>query len=310
MNPFTLLKNAVKAVPAIKYALGVAGVASVVAIVLGLKLKPEIAVFGSLTVIGLMFVLVVFAGFAREQTNAIMWPAKVLVWFYTIAVIVTTTLFITSYFWQSPMSFQKNPGGGLDTTHSAPPATGDPIPVTLTAVYRGSLKPVNQTIFTVRDSHQTIVQETLPVHDGTASFELPPGEYELEALEAEGKLKFAVLPPKTEITIQIEPRESGFPGALVASESLSVSTGSSKSAFEGHVVVSLIANTMTDNPPRRKVSFTVGTKGRKAHTYELQDVGWASEIDGFDIRLMEIQDWGAKFLIGDERHVPGTKPVQ
>jgi len=104
MNPSTLLKDAIKAVPAVRYALGVAGVASVVAIVLGFRLKPEIAVFGTLIVIGLMFVLVVFADFANGQNSAVLWPAKIFVWFCTIALIAITTLFITSYFWQSPLS--------------------------------------------------------------------------------------------------------------------------------------------------------------------------------------------------------------
>jgi hypothetical protein len=105
MNPLRVLREAIKAVPAVKFALAVAGVAAVVAIVLGFRLKPEVAVFGTLIVIGLMFVLVVFSRYAGEQNATFVGPAVVLVWFYTLAVIVTTTLFITSYFIHWPHSF-------------------------------------------------------------------------------------------------------------------------------------------------------------------------------------------------------------
>ena len=103
MDPFQVLREAIRAVPAVKYALGVAGIAAVVAIVFGLKLRPDIAVFGALIVIGLMFVLVVFSSYAGQQQHpGFLAPAVVLVWFYTLLVIAATTLFVTSYFWHWP----------------------------------------------------------------------------------------------------------------------------------------------------------------------------------------------------------------
>jgi hypothetical protein len=107
MDAFKLLREAIKAVPAVKYALGVAGIAAVVAIVLGLKLSPQVAVFGTLIVLGLMFILVLFSQYSGAQvpagqTAAAFSPVSVLVWFYTIALVVTTSLFISSYFVHVP----------------------------------------------------------------------------------------------------------------------------------------------------------------------------------------------------------------
>jgi hypothetical protein len=106
MNPYQLLKDSIKAVPAMKYALAVAGIGAVVAIVLGLKLSPQVAVFGALIVLGLMFVLVVFSRFAGQGTGSLTGPTGVLVWFYTLAVMTSTVLFMTSYFWQRPMDLR------------------------------------------------------------------------------------------------------------------------------------------------------------------------------------------------------------
>ena len=108
MDPLRLLKEAIKAVPAVRYALGVAGIAAVVAIVLGLKLGPEVAVFGTLIVLGLMFILVLFSQYAGSKvaggadTNVMFGPITLLVWFYTIALVLVTSLFISSYFLHVP----------------------------------------------------------------------------------------------------------------------------------------------------------------------------------------------------------------
>jgi hypothetical protein len=108
LNPLDILRNAVRAVPAMRYALGVAALAAVVAIVLGLNLDPQVAIFGALIVIGLMFILVVFSGYAgNAKPSSSTSPASILVWFYTLAVIVATTLFITSFFWNKPIPLRN-----------------------------------------------------------------------------------------------------------------------------------------------------------------------------------------------------------
>jgi hypothetical protein len=108
MDPFKLLKNAIAAVPAVKYALGVAGIAAVVAIVAGFGLNYQVAVFGVLIVIGLMFVLVVFSNFSQKQDVNLRGPATLLVWFYTVTVMTVTVLFLFSYFLGWPIDIGHN----------------------------------------------------------------------------------------------------------------------------------------------------------------------------------------------------------
>ena len=112
MEPIRVLREAIRAVPALKFALAVAGLGAVVAIVLGFQLKPAVAVFGVLIVLGLMFLIVVFSGYAAADPARSLGPATVLVWFYTIAIILATTLFATSFFFRwpySPLSKNKPP---------------------------------------------------------------------------------------------------------------------------------------------------------------------------------------------------------
>jgi len=110
MDPYKLLRESIKALPAMKFALAVAGIGAVVAIVLGLNLRPEYAICGALIVLGLMFVLVVFTGYAKQEgAGALVGPAAVLVWFYTLAVILATILFMSSYFIHEPIDFRPSP---------------------------------------------------------------------------------------------------------------------------------------------------------------------------------------------------------
>ena len=90
MEPLKVLQQSVKAVPAMKYALGVAGMAATVALVLGLKLQPLAAVLGSSIVLGLMFVLLEFSRYAekrhsdRRDSSLIASPASSVVLYDTV----------------------------------------------------------------------------------------------------------------------------------------------------------------------------------------------------------------------------------
>src|SRR2546428_4094488 len=80
MNPRRPLREAIAAVPSVGYALGLGGVAAILAIVLtGPKLDPQTAIWGILLVFIGMVVLVVFSALARTG-DAIALPALVLCW--------------------------------------------------------------------------------------------------------------------------------------------------------------------------------------------------------------------------------------
>jgi len=210
-NPFDVLKAATKAVPAMKYAVAVAGVASVVAIVLGFKLRPQIAIFGALVVIGLMFVLAVFSSYVRRGTHALSGPATVLVWFYTLATMVGTTLFITGYFLHWFESFR-------------PPDIGTQIPVHITAVYRNSLFPARHAMVIISRGGLD-VEEVTTDKDGNADLQLSEGRYELQAAGENEKHPLLISPPDTKITIPITRQGNPKPEPPAHNEYVSLVVG-------------------------------------------------------------------------------------
>jgi hypothetical protein len=95
LNPLLILQEAIKAVPSVKYALGVAGVSATVAIILGLLKDPKIAVWGTLIVIGLMFILVIFS-YAAQDLPSKKWMVASLAWAVTTLFILALASLFTS----------------------------------------------------------------------------------------------------------------------------------------------------------------------------------------------------------------------
>jgi hypothetical protein len=98
-----LLREAVKAVPAVKWALGVGGIASVVAIVAAFGLDLRVAGFGVVIMIPLMMLLVVFARAATLTGKAMRIPALVLAWFVLIVFMAVSAALVTSVFFDRPV---------------------------------------------------------------------------------------------------------------------------------------------------------------------------------------------------------------
>ena len=98
VNPFRVLKEAIKQVPALKYALGVAGIAAAAAIVKSLVSDLRVAVFGIILMVVLMTVLVVFAKLTAIASKDFKLPALVLLWFSLLLVIAVSSLLFTSTF--------------------------------------------------------------------------------------------------------------------------------------------------------------------------------------------------------------------
>jgi len=106
-TPNTVLKTAIRAVPAVKYALGVAGVLSVVAIVtLGWRLDPSVAVFGTVLMFVLMTVLLVFTRIVAANAAVFILPVLWFVWSSTLLCIGTAILLFMSVFFKWPMNLQ------------------------------------------------------------------------------------------------------------------------------------------------------------------------------------------------------------
>lgn len=105
-SPLQILLDAQKAIPAMRYAGGVAGLGAVVAIIAGFQLDPRIAVFGVLIVVGLMFVLVIFAAFSRHSGRGMSYLALVAAWCFLLLTIATVGLLCSSFFfdWPRPLA--------------------------------------------------------------------------------------------------------------------------------------------------------------------------------------------------------------
>ncbi|MCI0494915.1 carboxypeptidase-like regulatory domain-containing protein [candidate division KSB1 bacterium] len=112
LSPFRILKEAIKAVPAVKYALGVAGIASVIAIVAGFKIDYRIAVFGTIIMIGLMLLLLIFSNAASPKNKrSLRLPSLVLTWSFLLLILFSTTLLASSFFfsWPQELAFYFPP---------------------------------------------------------------------------------------------------------------------------------------------------------------------------------------------------------
>src|SRR5258705_3279660 len=72
LRPFSILTQAIKVVPATKYALAVGGIIAVVAIIIGFKINLWVATLGAVVMLVLMTVFVDFASLAvhSEQNRA------------------------------------------------------------------------------------------------------------------------------------------------------------------------------------------------------------------------------------------------
>src|SRR5437667_11305566 len=102
IEPVKFLKDATRAVPAVRYALGVGGIAAVVSIVItGFGLDVKTAVFGTLIVFVFMVVLVVFSNLAKAG-GLLYYPALFLCWAFLLLTITSTALFASSFFFDYP----------------------------------------------------------------------------------------------------------------------------------------------------------------------------------------------------------------
>ena len=107
-----LIGEAVVAVPAVRYAVGVGGIAAVFAIVFaifaGLKVSFDIALFGIIVFLGLMVVLVLFAKIATAAPGFFHGPMIVLTWACTTLVVAAMTLLFASYFFEWPLRLRPS----------------------------------------------------------------------------------------------------------------------------------------------------------------------------------------------------------
>jgi len=102
-TPIGFLQLATHQVPAIRYAIGVGGIAAVVAIVLtGWKLEPQTAIFGTLIVLVFMVVLVAFAALSKAGSPVLRPLAMFLAWAFLLLAVAVAIPFVGCAFFDTP----------------------------------------------------------------------------------------------------------------------------------------------------------------------------------------------------------------
>jgi hypothetical protein len=106
MQPAKVLNEAIKAVPAVKYALGIGGVIAVIAIIKGFGIDYKVAGFGAVIMLVLMTMLVIFAKLTAKPDSDFHLPAVIFTWFALVLTMATAVLLFTSVFLGKPLDLQ------------------------------------------------------------------------------------------------------------------------------------------------------------------------------------------------------------
>ncbi len=106
LSPWFVLQAAMRAVPAVKYALGVAGLASAAAIARGFFQSPGSALVGTAAVFVLAVLLFAFSSLT-QAVKILVWPGLVLTWALTLLFIGSLGLTISTVFFAYPLSYPK-----------------------------------------------------------------------------------------------------------------------------------------------------------------------------------------------------------
>jgi hypothetical protein len=101
--PQVVLKEAIRAVPAVKYPLGIAGVASALAIVTELHTNLAVAGLGTVAMLVLITILALFARLAEAGDEALRKPMLVFVWAALTLVLVVAGLLVSCVFFHRPL---------------------------------------------------------------------------------------------------------------------------------------------------------------------------------------------------------------
>jgi hypothetical protein len=117
-----VLQTGVRAVPAVRYAVGVAGVVAAVAIIQGFQIVSSVAVLGTLVMFGFMVLMLVFSYLASlTETPDVGAPhplrpiALVFAWSAVGLTFVAASLLLSCFFFQKPIPLPISSGDNVVT---------------------------------------------------------------------------------------------------------------------------------------------------------------------------------------------------
>jgi hypothetical protein len=124
LTPWKVLNSAIKAVPAVRWALGVAGLGAAVAIVAAFtRNNYKVAVFGIIIMFVLMVFLVVFARLTKTSSKDFRTLSLIIAWSFVILVIATALIIFLSFAFRIPRPIDELFGGGAVQAPTATPNT-------------------------------------------------------------------------------------------------------------------------------------------------------------------------------------------
>jgi hypothetical protein len=108
LSPMSVVQEAIKAVPAVKWALGVGGLLAIVALLYTFKLHAFVAFVGLIVLFCFMGVLVVFARASTLRSGHMFHPAMVFTWFTLTMFMATTLSLFLSVFFSWPLDLERS----------------------------------------------------------------------------------------------------------------------------------------------------------------------------------------------------------
>ena len=172
LSPFAALRKATVAVPQLKYAMAIIGVAAVVAIVLSWIADPRIAIFGILITIALMYILAIFAQ-SVGSLPGLRWLTGFIAWSVAIVFVSALMLLVTSYSLGKPQKLSDRLFAS-DTQLLVPAPTSETATLSGTVIDQNE-KPIQNARVTLDDFPQRSFVETSS--DGIFVIEAIPKKY-------------------------------------------------------------------------------------------------------------------------------------
>jgi hypothetical protein len=118
-----VLEDAIRAVPAVRYALGVAGVGAAGSLLLGFATSIQIAVFGVPVFLVLMVGLLLFAGLTKAGPGILHGPMMVMVWVFTLLICAALVLLFTGWAFNWPPAVSQMIYAATPAPLAAPTST-------------------------------------------------------------------------------------------------------------------------------------------------------------------------------------------
>jgi len=107
VSPLPVLREAIKTVPFVKWALGLGGLLATIALLYVFRLDPRVTFVGLISLFVFMSILVLFARASTQEGGTTAWASLVFTWFTLIMFMVTTMALFGSVFLNTPLPFQK-----------------------------------------------------------------------------------------------------------------------------------------------------------------------------------------------------------